>query len=239
MKRPAVPSPDPSSFSGLSTHSLPLLWQVAALSGDARRCLDICRRATEICELSAAEHSATGLVGMSHVMEALNEMFSLDVALYPYCARGGALSLLAVALFPYCTRGGSLSSLAVALSPYSRWLSLLTLGGSLSLLAVALSYCLTRGGSLSLLAVALFPYCTRGGSLSLLAVALSPYSRWLSLLTRGGSLSLLAVALSPYSRWLSIRTALAVALLLSHICDSSQLHKSLSRKNLHSFKTLL
>lgn len=55
--------------------SLALL-QVAALSGDARRCLDICRRATEICEHSAAEPSATGLVGMSHVMEALNEMFS-------------------------------------------------------------------------------------------------------------------------------------------------------------------
>ena len=44
---------------------------MAALSGDARRCLDICRRATEICE-----HAAGTLVGMSHVMEALNEMFS-------------------------------------------------------------------------------------------------------------------------------------------------------------------
>ncbi|XP_034559175.1 origin recognition complex subunit 1 isoform X2 [Notolabrus celidotus] len=50
--------------------------KVAALSGDARRCLDICRRATEICEHSAADRSATGLVGMTHVMEALNEMFS-------------------------------------------------------------------------------------------------------------------------------------------------------------------
>ncbi|XP_049911717.1 origin recognition complex subunit 1 isoform X2 [Epinephelus moara] len=50
--------------------------KVAALSGDARRCLDICRRATEICEHSAADPSATGLVGVSHVMEALNEMFS-------------------------------------------------------------------------------------------------------------------------------------------------------------------
>ncbi|XP_063748407.1 origin recognition complex subunit 1 isoform X2 [Eleginops maclovinus] len=47
--------------------------KVAALSGDARRCLDICRRATEICEHSAAD---TGLVGMSDVMDALNEMFS-------------------------------------------------------------------------------------------------------------------------------------------------------------------
>ncbi|XP_054915351.1 origin recognition complex subunit 1 [Poeciliopsis prolifica] len=45
--------------------------KVAALSGDARRCLDICRRATEICEQSAA-----ALVGMSHVMQALDEMFS-------------------------------------------------------------------------------------------------------------------------------------------------------------------
>ncbi|KAG7217550.1 hypothetical protein INR49_021386 [Caranx melampygus] len=50
--------------------------KVAALSGDARRCLDICRRATEVCEHSPADPSATGLVGMSHVMEALNEMFS-------------------------------------------------------------------------------------------------------------------------------------------------------------------
>ncbi|XP_070688446.1 origin recognition complex subunit 1 [Pempheris klunzingeri] len=50
--------------------------KVAALSGDARRCLDICRRATEICEHSAADRAATGLVGMCHVMEALNEMFS-------------------------------------------------------------------------------------------------------------------------------------------------------------------
>ncbi|XP_059197623.1 origin recognition complex subunit 1 [Centropristis striata] len=53
--------------------------KVAALSGDARRCLDICRRATEICELSSSSSSSSsssGLVGMSHVMEALNEMFS-------------------------------------------------------------------------------------------------------------------------------------------------------------------
>ncbi|CAJ1059496.1 origin recognition complex subunit 1 isoform X1 [Xyrichtys novacula] len=50
--------------------------KVAALSGDARRCLDICRRATEICEHSASDPSATGLVGMGHVMDALNEMFS-------------------------------------------------------------------------------------------------------------------------------------------------------------------
>lgn len=70
-----TPSPDLSSSTALFAHR-PLLSQVAALSGDARRCLDICRRATEICEHSAAKPSATGLVGMSHVMEALNEMFS-------------------------------------------------------------------------------------------------------------------------------------------------------------------
>ncbi|XP_064415881.1 origin recognition complex subunit 1 [Latimeria chalumnae] len=47
--------------------------KVAALSGDARRCLDICRRATEICEIANPKNR---LVGMAHVMEALDEMFS-------------------------------------------------------------------------------------------------------------------------------------------------------------------
>uniref|UniRef100_A0A6I8NEL6 Origin recognition complex subunit 1 n=1 Tax=Ornithorhynchus anatinus TaxID=9258 RepID=A0A6I8NEL6_ORNAN len=47
--------------------------KVAALSGDARRCLDICRRATEICELRG---QAPGLVGVAHVVEAVEEMFS-------------------------------------------------------------------------------------------------------------------------------------------------------------------
>ncbi|XP_068599715.1 origin recognition complex subunit 1 [Brachionichthys hirsutus] len=55
--------------------------KVAALSGDARRCLDICRRATEICE-----HAAAGLVGMSHVMEALDEMFSSPYVAAIRCA---------------------------------------------------------------------------------------------------------------------------------------------------------
>ncbi|XP_062974400.1 origin recognition complex subunit 1 [Elgaria multicarinata webbii] len=49
--------------------------KVAALSGDARRCLDICRRSTEICE-RASQKSRSGLVGMAHVMEAMDEMFS-------------------------------------------------------------------------------------------------------------------------------------------------------------------
>ncbi|NXY90956.1 ORC1 protein, partial [Alcedo cyanopectus] len=49
--------------------------KVAALSGDARRCLDICRRATEICEF-ASHKRAPEIVRMSHVTEAIDEMFS-------------------------------------------------------------------------------------------------------------------------------------------------------------------
>ncbi|NXD21026.1 ORC1 protein, partial [Spelaeornis formosus] len=49
--------------------------KVAALSGDARRCLDICRRATEICEV-ARHKRAPEIVRMAHVTEAINEMFS-------------------------------------------------------------------------------------------------------------------------------------------------------------------
>ncbi len=44
--------------------------QVAALSGDARRALDICRRATELAEVN------TGLVLMTHVNAAIQEMYS-------------------------------------------------------------------------------------------------------------------------------------------------------------------
>ncbi|XP_021516290.1 origin recognition complex subunit 1 isoform X2 [Meriones unguiculatus] len=50
--------------------------KVAALSGDARRCLDICRRATEICELSHQRGDSLGLVTVAHLMEAIDEMFS-------------------------------------------------------------------------------------------------------------------------------------------------------------------
>ncbi|NXA04677.1 ORC1 protein, partial [Sapayoa aenigma] len=49
--------------------------KVAALSGDARRCLDICRRATEICEF-ARQKRAPDMVRMAHVTEAIDEMFS-------------------------------------------------------------------------------------------------------------------------------------------------------------------
>ena len=50
--------------------------KVAAVSGDARRALDICRRSTEIAELSSKKMLKDVLVGMSHVDEALQEMFS-------------------------------------------------------------------------------------------------------------------------------------------------------------------
>ncbi|NXF32120.1 ORC1 protein, partial [Nyctibius bracteatus] len=49
--------------------------KVAALSGDARRCLDICRRATEICEF-ASQKRTSEMVRMAHVTEAIDEMFS-------------------------------------------------------------------------------------------------------------------------------------------------------------------
>ncbi|NWU60720.1 ORC1 protein, partial [Pterocles burchelli] len=48
---------------------------VAALSGDARRCLDICRRATEICEFVSQKRTPE-IVRMAHVTEAIDEMFS-------------------------------------------------------------------------------------------------------------------------------------------------------------------
>ncbi|KAL1776566.1 origin recognition complex subunit 1 [Sigmodon hispidus] len=50
--------------------------KVAALSGDARRCLDICRRATEICELSHPSGDSLGPVTVAHLMKAIDEMFS-------------------------------------------------------------------------------------------------------------------------------------------------------------------
>lgn len=49
---------------------------MAALSGDARRCLDICRRAVEISEVETENNRKQQLVGLSHVEKALNEMFS-------------------------------------------------------------------------------------------------------------------------------------------------------------------
>ncbi|XP_062589719.1 uncharacterized protein LOC134251344 [Saccostrea cucullata] len=50
--------------------------KVAAVSGDARRALDICRRATEITESLSPSKTKLSLVGMTHVNAALQEMFS-------------------------------------------------------------------------------------------------------------------------------------------------------------------
>lgn len=57
--------------------------KVAALSGDARRALDICRRATEIAETKKMPASPlkspikrAALVGMLHVDLAIKEMFT-------------------------------------------------------------------------------------------------------------------------------------------------------------------
>ena len=50
--------------------------KVAAVSGDARRALDICRRSTEIAEAAGDGKRGDQLVGMTHVNAALQEMFS-------------------------------------------------------------------------------------------------------------------------------------------------------------------
>lgn len=49
--------------------------KVAALSGDARRALDICRRSSEIAEVEATD-GKKAFVSMLHVQKALNEMIS-------------------------------------------------------------------------------------------------------------------------------------------------------------------
>uniref|UniRef100_A0A0X3QDD9 Origin recognition complex subunit 1 n=2 Tax=Schistocephalus solidus TaxID=70667 RepID=A0A0X3QDD9_SCHSO len=55
--------------------------KVAAVSGDARRALDICRRAAELAQLEVSKPSSDGrrtdeLVTMTHINAALKEMFS-------------------------------------------------------------------------------------------------------------------------------------------------------------------
>ena len=55
--------------------------QVAAVSGDARRALEICRRATEVAEFERLREGARvkttrPLVSMRHITTAVQEMFS-------------------------------------------------------------------------------------------------------------------------------------------------------------------
>lgn len=66
--------------------------KVAAVSGDARRCLDICRRATEI-----AERKGRKTVQIEHVHEALLEMFATPMILaIRNCSKQEKLFLQAV-----------------------------------------------------------------------------------------------------------------------------------------------
>lgn len=70
--------------------------KVAALSGDARRALDICRRATEIAEIGL-EDKTKAYVSMVHVQQALTEMIScVKVRAVKSCSKIEKLYLQAV-----------------------------------------------------------------------------------------------------------------------------------------------
>ena len=75
---------------------------MASLSGDARRALDICRRATEIAAANKATDigdDTTALVGMTHVSKAHEEMFcSPRVLAIRCCSPLERILLRAVAL---------------------------------------------------------------------------------------------------------------------------------------------
>ena len=49
---------------------------MAAVSGDARRALDICRRSTEIADAANTVKKQNSFVTMSHIQSAVQEMFS-------------------------------------------------------------------------------------------------------------------------------------------------------------------
>ncbi|KAM8713011.1 hypothetical protein ACLKA7_013343 [Drosophila subpalustris] len=71
--------------------------KVAAVSGDARRALDICRRATEIAD-TAGEQGSVKCVNMLHVQQALAEMIaSAKVQAIKNCSRLEQIFLQAVA----------------------------------------------------------------------------------------------------------------------------------------------
>ncbi|XP_034108753.1 origin recognition complex subunit 1 [Drosophila albomicans] len=74
--------------------------KVAAVSGDARRALDICRRATEIADTGSepTANAATKCVTMLHVQQALGEMIaSAKVQAIKNCSRMEQIFLQAVA----------------------------------------------------------------------------------------------------------------------------------------------
>uniref|UniRef100_A0A182PTV8 Origin recognition complex subunit 1 n=1 Tax=Anopheles epiroticus TaxID=199890 RepID=A0A182PTV8_9DIPT len=71
--------------------------KVAAVSGDARRALDICRRATELADDQARKTSQSVTVSMIHVQQALTEMItSAKVKTIRSCSRMEQLFLQAV-----------------------------------------------------------------------------------------------------------------------------------------------
>lgn len=73
--------------------------KVAAVSGDARRALDICRRATEIADAEANKSDSNGVhfVNMLHVQQALAEMIaSAKVQAIKNCSRLEQIFLQAV-----------------------------------------------------------------------------------------------------------------------------------------------
>ncbi|EDW09330.1 origin recognition complex subunit 1 [Drosophila mojavensis] len=72
--------------------------KVAAVSGDARRALDICRRATEIADTADAQPGGMKCVTMLHVQQALAEMIaSAKVQAIKNCSRLEQIFLQAVA----------------------------------------------------------------------------------------------------------------------------------------------
>ncbi|XP_023165187.2 origin recognition complex subunit 1 [Drosophila hydei] len=72
--------------------------KVAAVSGDARRALDICRRATEIADTADAQPGGIKCVTMLHVQQALAEMIaSAKVQAIKNCSRLEQIFLQAVA----------------------------------------------------------------------------------------------------------------------------------------------
>jgi len=70
--------------------------KVASLSGDARRALDICRRATEIAQTQQSKNSENS-VSIKHVMDAHKEMFcSPKILAIRYCSKYEKVFLQAI-----------------------------------------------------------------------------------------------------------------------------------------------
>ena len=62
--------------------------KVAAVSGDARRALNICRRATEVAERRTSAGGKERLVGIKDVDAAVTEMFSSPYIMAMRCVYG-------------------------------------------------------------------------------------------------------------------------------------------------------